>query len=115
MTTNPTFGERLIARAEEALAVKRGEKRPGRVSRRKVTAREAEVLPPPSYDAERVQRVRKRLGLSQAVFAGLVGATPAAVKAWEQGRRNPPGPARRLLEIAERSPEVFEKDIRWAS
>jgi putative transcriptional regulator len=49
------------------------------------------------------------------VFAALFGATPAAVKAWEQGRRNPPGPARRLLEIAERSPDVFEKDIRQAS
>lgn len=115
MSRNLTFGERLIARAEEALAIKRGEKRPARVSRRKVTTREADVVPPPVYNAERVQQVRRKLGLSQSVFAALVGATPAAVKAWEQGRRNPPGPARRLLEIAERSPVVFEKDIRRAS
>jgi len=114
MARNPSFGEKLIARAEEALAIKRGEKPPARVSRRKVTTRDADVAPPPTYDAERVQRVRKRLGLSQPVFAALLGATPAAVKAWEQGRRNPPGPARRLLEIAERSPDVFEKDIRRA-
>lgn len=114
MSEKRTFGERLIARAEEALAIKRGEKRPARVSRRKVTARQAVVVPPPVYDAARVQRVRERLGLSQPVFAALVGATPAAVKAWEQGRRNPPGPARRLLEIAERNPDVFEKDIRRA-
>lgn len=114
MSERGTFGERLIARAEEALAIKRGEKRPARVSRRKVTVRHAEVVPPPVYDAERVRRVREQLGLSQPVFAELVGATPAAVRAWEQGRRNPPGPARRLLEIAERSPEVLERDIRRA-
>lgn len=115
MSKNLTFGERLIARAEETLAIKRGEKRPARVSRRKITTREAAVVPPPAYDAERVQRVREQLGLSQSVFAALVGATPAAVRAWEQGRRNPPGPARRLLEIAERNPDIFEKDIRRAS
>lgn len=115
MSDERSFGERLIARAEEALAIKRGEVRPARVSRRKVTARQAIVVPPPDYDAKRVQQIRERLGLSQSVFAALVGATPAAVKAWEQGRRNPPGPARRLLEIAERSPEVFDKDIRRAS
>lgn len=115
MSEKQTFGERLIARAEEALAIKHGERRPARVSRRKVTARQAVVTPPPEYDAKRVQQVRERLGLSQSVFAALVGSTPAAVKAWEQGRRNPPGPARRLLEIAERSPEIFEQDIKRAS
>ncbi len=53
------------------------------------------------------QRIRARLKLSQSAFAGLMGVSLRTVQDWEQGRRNPSGPAEALLRIAEQHPEVF--------
>jgi putative transcriptional regulator len=53
------------------------------------------------------QVIRKRLKLSQAAFAGLMGVSLRTVQDWEQGRRQPSGPAKSLLRIAEQHPEVF--------
>ena len=53
------------------------------------------------------QRIRARLQLSQAAFAGLMGVSVRTVQDWEQGRRKPSGPAEALLRIAEQNPEVF--------
>ena len=38
--------------------------------------------------------VREGLGLSQAEFAALLDVSKHTVVSWEQGRRNPSGPAR---------------------
>ena len=51
--------------------------------------------------------IRQRLKLSQAAFAGLMGVSLRTVQDWEQGRREPSGPAKSLLRIAEQFPEVF--------
>jgi putative transcriptional regulator len=51
--------------------------------------------------------IRKRLKLSQSAFAGLMGVSPRTIQDWEQGRRNPQGPAKSLLRIAEQHPEIF--------
>jgi putative transcriptional regulator len=53
--------------------------------------------------------IRKRLKLSQAAFAGLMGVSLRTVQDWEQGRRKPSGPAIALLRIAEQKPEVFRQ------
>jgi putative transcriptional regulator len=53
------------------------------------------------------QDIRAKMGLSQAAFAGLMGVSPRTVQDWEQGRRQPSGPAEALLRIAEQKPEVF--------
>ena len=53
------------------------------------------------------QEIRKRLKLSQAAFAGLMGVSLRTVQDWEQGRREPSGPAKSLLRIAEQYPDVF--------
>jgi putative transcriptional regulator len=55
------------------------------------------------------QEIRKRLDLSQAAFAGLMGVSIRTVQEWEQGKRKPSGPAKSLLRIAEQHPEVFAK------
>ncbi len=55
------------------------------------------------------QEIRKRLNLSQAAFAGLMGVSLRTVREWEQGKRKPSGPAKSLLRIAEQHPEVFAK------
>ncbi|MEL0614237.1 helix-turn-helix domain-containing protein [Marinomonas arenicola] len=51
--------------------------------------------------------IRSKLNLSQPAFAGLLGISMRTLQDWEQGRRNPQGPAVALLRIAEQHPEVF--------
>lgn len=51
--------------------------------------------------------IRSKLNLSQSDFAGLMGVSLRTLQDWEQGRRNPQGPAIALLRIAEQHPEVF--------
>lgn len=112
MVTNDDFGELLIEALEEAVAYKQG-KRPGlRVTRYEVTARGATVSPPPSYDADRVRRVRAQLKVSQPVFAGMLNVSSSTVQAWEQGVREPDGASLRLLEIAENHPDTLLESIR---
>jgi len=53
------------------------------------------------------QVIRKNLNLSQSAFAGMMGVSLRTIQDWEQGRRNPSGPARSLLRIAEQHPNVF--------
>jgi putative transcriptional regulator len=55
---------------------------------------------------------RKRLGVSQPVFARTLNVSTETVKAWEQGKNTPGGPAARLLEITEAYPEVMVKYVR---
>lgn len=53
------------------------------------------------------EEIRRRLKLSQSAFAGLMGVSVRTVQDWEQGRREPSGPAKSLLRIADQRPEVF--------
>ena len=52
--------------------------------------------------------IRKKLKLSQSAFAGFMGVSVRTIQDWEQGRREPQGPAKALLRIAEQCPEVFQ-------
>ena len=51
--------------------------------------------------------IREKLALSQVAFASLLGVSARTVQDWEQGRRQPQGPAKSLLRIAENRPEVL--------
>lgn len=51
--------------------------------------------------------IRSKLHMSQSEFAGLLGVSMRTLQDWEQGRRDPQGPAVALLRIAEQHPEVF--------
>ncbi len=62
-------------------------------------------------DPSPAQVIRRKLELSQAAFAGLMGVSIRTIQDWEQGRRSPKGPAKSLLRVAEQHPEVFA-DIR---
>jgi len=104
----PSLGSLMIRGAREAVAHKRGRLPGAHVTRAKMTARRVDVVPPPEFGDLDIQRVRERLGVSQTVFADLLGASPSTVRAWERGARQPSEMARRLLELAEREPEAFE-------
>lgn len=85
--------EELKQSLREANQIKRGELKPSRVFR---------INPESS-----VVRVRGKLGLSQSKFASLLGISQDTLQNWEQGRRSPTGPAKVLLKIATRHPEVL--------
>lgn len=51
--------------------------------------------------------IRQNLYVSQSVFAALLGVSLRTLQEWEQNRREPSGPAKRLLEIARLHPEVL--------
>lgn len=54
-----------------------------------------------------IVKVRGKLGLSQSKFADVLGISADTLQNWEQGRRSPTGPAKVLLKIATKHPEIL--------
>jgi putative transcriptional regulator len=71
------------------------------------TVRTVEVAAPRVYTAAMIRRVRNSLGMSQALFAQVVGVSPSLVRAWELGTRDPSPLARRLLDQVADRPSSF--------
>jgi DNA-binding transcriptional regulator YiaG len=63
--------------------------------------------PPPPLSARRVTKLRKKLGMSQAVFAAMLNVSPKLVQGWEQGLRKPDRAALRLLQIVGQHPKLM--------
>ncbi|MGZ5813142.1 MAG: helix-turn-helix domain-containing protein [Xanthobacteraceae bacterium] len=57
-------------------------------------------------DAVYARGVRARTKLTQAEFAARIGVPVETVRNWEQGKRSPRGPARALLKVIEKAPDV---------
>ncbi len=88
-------GSRILRSVSRARAYARGETNEGFV---------AHV--PAEVD---VKAIRTKLGLSQESFGLRFGFSPAAVRDWEQHRRQPEQAARVLLLVIDRNPEaVYE-------
>ena len=80
------------------------------------TARTAEAPDAPgTYRADRTRSTRDRIGVSQAVFAQLLGVSTVLVASWEQGSRVPAPWARRLLDEVNRDPNHWRAMVRRAS
>ena len=60
---------------------------------------------PNEISALTVKRLRGWTQLSQADFARLLGVELSTLRNWEQGRREPTGPARALLRAISNDPE----------
>ncbi len=60
----------------------------------------------PVVDAAYARGVRAQTRLTQAEFAARIGVPIETVRNWEQGKRSPRGPARALLKVIERAPDV---------
>ena len=85
--------EELLESVKQAKAIERGEMKPSRTFKLD-----------PKND---VVKARGKLGLSQSKFATLLGISQDTLQNWEQGRREPTGPAKVLLRIAARHPRVL--------
>jgi putative transcriptional regulator len=78
--------------------------------RTKITMRTTTVALPSRVERvrpEEVRTIRRKLRVSQSVFARLLNVPVVTEASWEVGRRNPSGAALRLLQIAKRQPEVL--------
>ena len=58
-----------------------------------------------------VAAARLKTGLSQAMFAKALQISPRTLQEWEQGRREPSGAAKALIQIAFRHPEVIHEGL----
>ena len=89
--------EELLQSIREMKEIEAGRLKPARI-----TSSE-EIL---RRDVRDVAALRHHFGLSQRKFASLLGISVATLQNWEQGRRQPEGPARVLLRIAAAHPEA---------
>lgn len=62
-----------------------------------------------------VRAIREKTGLTQAAFARQIGVPVATLRNWEQGRRCPVGPARVLLAMLAKDPEIVARTLAKAA
>jgi DNA-binding MarR family transcriptional regulator len=62
-----------------------------------------------------VRAIRAATGLSQARFAADFGISIGTLRDWEQGRKQPDGPARTLLRVIEREPVAVRAALETAA
>lgn len=96
------IGDELILGMENAVAHAHGQKR---------AARET-VVPVSRVD---VAGIRRKLGFSQKVFALRFGFSVKSIRNWEQGIRQPEGPARAYLLVIERNPDAVQEALLQAA
>jgi putative transcriptional regulator len=53
-----------------------------------------------------VRALRERVGLTQSDFSAMIGVSIRTLQNWEQGRREPDGPAKALLRVVEKEPQA---------
>jgi putative transcriptional regulator len=63
-------------------------------------------------DPESVAAIRAKLRLTQTEFSTAFGISPATLRNWEQGRRQPTGAARVLLRVAAKHPKAVLEAVR---
>ena len=85
--------EELKQSLREAREIKRGVMKPSRIFR----------IDPQNN----IVKVRGKPGLSQSKFAMVLGISADTLQNWEQGRRQPTGPAKVLLKIVSKHPKAL--------
>ena len=90
------FFERLLESVEQADEIVRGERPPSRVF---------------YVDSEQVREIRAMTQLSQPKFAKLLQVDVGTLRNWEQGRREPTGPAKALLRAIKNNPQAVLKAL----
>ncbi len=61
-----------------------------------------------------VKAIRTKLKMTQAQFAGRFGFSVNTLRHWEQGLRQPEGPARAYLLVIDRAPKAVQKALQAA-
>ena len=79
---------------------------PARVRHSHSKSRRGAQLPP--HD---IKAIRAGLDKSQAEFARMIGVSVSTLQNWEQGRRQPEGPARALLRVTAQNPDAVARAL----
>lgn len=74
-----------------------------------VSEKKHSILPLPNYTSNDIKVIRKRINLSQNLFAKALGVSKKTVEAWESGRNIPQGPAQRILFIIKNNPVILNE------
>jgi len=82
----------LIESIKQAGQIKNGDIKPSRIFK---------------YNTPDVKKIRRSLHISQSKFALMIGVSPRTLQNWEQGRREPDGPAKALLRVASKNPQAI--------
>lgn len=88
---NETLFEELLESVREGAAILQGKQQPSRRF---------------EFEQPDVKGIREQYKLTQVEFAQLIGISLKTLQNWEQGRRTPQGPARVLLQVAEKHPDA---------
>lgn len=64
-----------------------------------------QAAPVADMRASQVRSLRARSRLTQMQFASRIGVPIDTIRNWEQGKREPRGPARALLTLIDRAPD----------
>lgn len=62
-------------------------------------------------DSSKVREIRAATKLSQTQFAELIKVDVGTLRNWEQGRREPTGPAKALLRAIQKNPKAVLKAL----
>jgi len=81
----------LVESIEEAGMIRKGLAKPSRIFR---------------YRPMDVKNIRNKLHVSQSQFSLMIGVSKSTLQNWEQGRREPEGPAKALLRVVEKRPDA---------
>ena len=98
-----TVGEGIITALEQAIDFEKGKEVRG------VKSRKISIAPLPHFKAQKIKKIRNKVGLSQFAFAYVLGVSKKTVEAWESGRNDPRGPAQRILMFLEKDNKFLEK------
>lgn len=91
-----------------AASIKRGLAEAVSFAKGSADARAFRVHVPKCVD---VRAIRARLGMTQEEFAGRFGFNVSTLRHWEQGLRQPEGPARAYLTVIARAPKAVQKAL----
>jgi len=61
-----------------------------------------------------VKAIRDTFGMSQSQMATFLDVSPKTLQNWEQGRRDPTGPAQTLLRVMAKEPEAVMRALHVA-
>ena len=66
------------------------------------------TIPEVHLSTNQIKEIRENLNLSQTVFAKLLNVSPSSIQQWEQGKRQPTGATKVLLDLLKRSPHILD-------
>lgn len=89
---NEEMFNELLESVEQAGEIRKGTKKPSRHT----------VIDEPDALA-----IREKYNMTQKEFSSLLGISVGTLRNWEQGRRKPRGPAKVLLNVADKKPKAI--------